>query len=966
VTHDPAVWLQVLGPTRLERDGAPEPIPSDRQRRILTVLAAAGGRSVSVDTLIDAVWGDRLPANPYGALQTQLSRLRQLLGTPARSAVRRDPAGYALILRRYEVDAWRFEDVVAPGQAAKRSASVLAEALSLWQGDAFADVAGHPAVRPAADHLEELRRAAIEELADAHLRAGAANAAIAAIEPLLVGDPYRERARAIELRALYHAGRPAEALARYAEHRRRLAEELGVDPSPLLRQVGQDILRHRLPAWPASMDPPGERLPPLPISSFVGREHELAAACDLLGWARIVTITGPGGVGKTRLALHVAHQAASWYPDEAWCDLASATPGEVATVVASRLGVQERSGQDQRERLAGFLADRRVLLVLDNCEHVVAAAAGLVDALVRRGRALGVLATSRQPLGVDGEHQLRLGPLALPADDRSSSAAVDLFVDRARAADPGFRPHGDARPAIIETCRRVGGLPLAIELAAACTARIDLRTLADRVADQPGLLDRPTAGSSDRHRSLEGVLESSYRLLGPDEGALLDRLSVFAGPFTLDDAEALDGQRPAGGAGRTLGGLVDKSMVTFRASEGRYELLPPVQALGRNHLAARGERELWRSRHVAVVLDGARRIDRALRTAEEQQFRAAFDDAVAELRAAHGWLLEADDMARQIELCACLHWFAMLRDRSEFTRWADAAIERAGDVAGGPAADQARACAAIGAAKRGDLPGARTIAGASGHHEDGRRFSEEIVGQVNLYEGRLEEAIACSRAAARLHDQAGDDLFAVNAATVEAVALAYAGHPDDAESLARRLVRRADRIGAPSIRAMTRFILGETISDHAAATAIYQESISLAAAVGAGFVTGVASTSLASRELRNGQSQRARRRLARVIGYWQRAGVRTQQWLAVRLLIEALDHDGEHDAVATLAGAYAASAHAAPALGDDASRLDDAIDRARSRLGAERYAAAQAAGAGLTDDQAAALAAAHARASAVS
>jgi hypothetical protein len=299
----------------------------------------------------------------------------------------------------------------------------------------------------------------------------------------------------------------------------------------------------------------------------------------------------------------------------------------------------------------------------------------------------------------------------------------------------------------------------------------------------------------------------------------------------------------------------------------------------------------------------------------------------------------------------------MLRNRPEFYRWSEDAVARVEPRTDLPGVGRVRACAAVGAAKRGDLVGARRLVAIEPSAlDDERRFCIEALAQVALYEGRLEDAAASARLAARLHAEAGDQLFATNAATVEAAALAYSGRLADAESLARNLARSADALGVPSLQAMTCYILAETILDPVAAARLYEKSIQLATTAGAGFVTGLASTSLAAREIRSGRYEQARRRLAYAIGHWQRAGVRHQQWLATRLLIEVLSDAGEHTAAATLAGAHAASDRAGSAFGDDARRLGDALDRARDELGDAAYTAARQRGAAMNDDQAAAYA----------
>ncbi len=263
---EPALRLRVLGPTQLQRAGQTEPIPSARQRSILAILAAAEGRAVPAAVLIDAVWGDQLPDHPEAALQTQLTRVRHLLGSA--HSVRADPTGYRLALDRHQVDAWRFEDLATPDRDEPNPRAALTEALSLWRGEALADAAGHPSVQLAASHLEELRRQATLRLASAHLDADDPVRAQTVIDPLLAEDPYRERARAVELRALCAAGRPTEALARYQEHRRRLAEDLGVEPSPGLQQLEHEILDHRVPT---AAGPLRDRLRPATTAGVVLR-----------------------------------------------------------------------------------------------------------------------------------------------------------------------------------------------------------------------------------------------------------------------------------------------------------------------------------------------------------------------------------------------------------------------------------------------------------------------------------------------------------------------------------------------------------------------------------------------------------------------------------------------------------------------------------------------------------------------
>ncbi len=947
------MFVRVLGPARV---GQAATLSSQRQRRLLAALAAGGGSPVPAETLIDVAWGDRAVAHPSAALQTQLSRLRALLAACG-GGIRAEGSGYRLDIAPGAVDAWRFEKMVDAARDEPGRIAVLTEALALWCGGAFADAAEHPAVRPAAVHLEELHCRAVEDLAIAHLDAGRADRALAVVAPLLAASPLRERARAIELRALYAVGRGSEALARYAEHRRLLAEDFGTDPSPLLTDVVRAILGRQLPTDAVPLSPAGA-LPARPVSSFVGRDRQLQQLVNLLRVARVVSLLGPAGVGKTRLALHACHEVRPDYADGVWwCDLAQAAPGEVTTIIATRLRVHERTGESLLERVATVVGHRRALVVLDNCEHVLAEVGALADALIRRGDGVDVLATSRGPIGIDGEHRMRLAPLPLPEDNGSGagSPAVALFLDRARAAAAGFDPRGRAWSAMVELCRSVGGLPLALELAAVWVGRVDLDTLARRVGAQPGLLESARPVRSDRHRSLLAALDSAYHLLRPRDQALLDRLSAFAGPFTLEAAECLDdvsGQATT--VADRLGSLVDNSMVQLRP-DGRYDLLPPIRRYAADRLTGSARYDEHRNLHADVLTREAQRIDRCLRSPDEPRIHAVFDDIAGDLRVAREWWLRTGELTRLVDLCAATHWFTNLRTRAEFYRWADDAVGRVHGGVDPTRLGQARACAAMGAVKRGELARGRTIAAQGAQRDDsGSRFCWDVLGQVCLFEGRLEDAADHARRSARLHRDAGDMLWALNAASVEAVALAYDGQR--ARSAAQQLVRTADTLGVPSGQAMMRYILAEATTDPSEAMDLYQGSIDIAARVGAEFVVGVATTSLAARELRHGHHDRARRRLGDAIDHWWRAGVWNQGWLSVRLLIEALHRDHEHAAVAVLAAAHATAVHAGPAYGEDAIRLGEATAAARRALGSRAYDEATHRGACLSDEAALAYA----------
>lgn len=438
------------------RDGEGDPVavPEVKVRALLAALLVHEGRPVSADRLIDGLWGDDLPGNPANALQAKVSQLRKALG---RDRVVRQAPGYRLRLDETgdEVDADRFLSLVdRAGSAAgpRERAELLTEALELWRGPAYADFADEEFVRTAAQRLTEQRLAVREERAEALLESGDLTLLTGELADLVARHPLRERLRAVQLRALYRSGRQSEALASYAELRARLADELGLDPSPELAALHEAILRQApalapTPASPAGAAPPPERPRsnlPAPLTALVGRERSLAGIGQLLATERLVTLTGPGGVGKTRLAVEAARRIQD-APDGVWLVELAGERGSVADlaqVVSAALGLRDDAlsgppGQGAasapEQRLATALRDRRTLLVLDNCEQVVDSVARLTESLLSRAPHLRILATTQEPLCVTGETVHLVEPLE-PAD------AVRLFTARAAAASPASRP----------------------------------------------------------------------------------------------------------------------------------------------------------------------------------------------------------------------------------------------------------------------------------------------------------------------------------------------------------------------------------------------------------------------------------------------------------------------------------------------------------------------------------------------
>ncbi|MFC0599956.1 AfsR/SARP family transcriptional regulator [Streptomyces palmae] len=778
----------VLGPLAVwDAAGDPVRVPEAKVRALLAALLVQEGRVASADRLVDELWGDEPPGNPANALQAKVSQLRRAIG---RDRVPRQGAGYRLALdaadggQADEVDAARFLALVADARAvtdpAERAAR-LETALGLWRGPAYADFADEEFARAAAHRLDEQRVAVLEEHAEARLEAGG--------DPLLTGEladlvaryPLRERLRAVQLRALYLAGRQSEALASYADLRGRLAEELGLDPSPDLAALYEAILRQdpsldarprrtegvagavrpqepsRTPATdlghapgpaagtapPAEPDTvPGGGAPrtvpsnlPADLTPLIGREAVLARVVRLLDDARLVTLTGPGGVGKTRLAIAAARcltapsrpttdgprwprtsadtlaagseaatpdgrppgaaepapPTSSWLPDSVrFVELAGrhGDAAELAGEVAAVLGIRDDTPAGAprptipaapAERLVQALGDRSVLLVLDNCEHVVDAAAELAALLLRAAPGVRILATSQEPLAVAGEAVVLIEPL-------ETAEAQELFMARAAAAAPGFAPSGDGADldAVVEVCERLDGIPLALELAATRVRALGVRGLADRLGDRFGLLTSGRRDAPARQRTLRAVIDWSWELLGAPERIVLRRLAVHRDGCTLEAAEAVcagDGV-DAADVLDLLTRLVERSLVVVVTGPTgtRYRLLETVAAYALDRLHEMADAADTRRRHLRYYQALAEDAEAELRGADQRRRLALLDAEAANLRAALDEALDRDEADDAARFTASLCWWWLLRGRlTEARRRLEAALRAAPD-----------------------------------------------------------------------------------------------------------------------------------------------------------------------------------------------------------------------------------------------------------------------------------------------
>ncbi|MFF2700315.1 BTAD domain-containing putative transcriptional regulator [Streptomyces cyaneofuscatus] len=717
----------VLGPLVVwDGEGREVRVPEAKVRALLADLLADDGGPVSADRLIHDLWGDAPPGRPTGALQAKVSQLRRAIG---RDRVVRQPPGYRL---RFddggdEVDAVRFRALVTrarPVQDPRARAALLTEALELWRGRAYADFADAPFVRAAAQRLAEQRLSVLEEQAQARLEAGDHALLAGELADLVALHPLRERLVGVRMRALYATGRQSEALASYEDLRARLARELGIDPSPELAALHGAVLRqepglsaepygygyrastqahaatltapatHAVSTAPTPTVPPSHSNLPVPLTPLVGRRQALADLSQLLASTRLVTLTGPGGVGKTRLAVAAATaerdsaSQAGELADGVWLvefsGIRTGTPADLAQVVAATLGIRDDAPRSLPgtgtspstttttpslpHRLATALRDRRTLLVLDNCEHVVDAAAELTDLLLRTAPGLRVLATGQEPLGLAGEAMFLVEPLQ-PAD------AVRLFMERAAASTPGFprdpgAPDEPERRAVAEICRRLDGIPLALELAATRVRALGVRELAARLHDRFRILTLGQRGAPARQQTLRAVIDWSWELLGAPERTVLRRLAAHTDGCDLAAAEAVCAGE---GVARDevldlVTRLVDRSLVVVAAGPTgpRYRLLESVAAYATERLHEMEDPTAVRDRHLLHYRALAEQAEPHLRGAGQRPWLARLDAEAGNLRTALDEAVrraEAGEPEEAVRLATALAWWWLLRGR---------------------------------------------------------------------------------------------------------------------------------------------------------------------------------------------------------------------------------------------------------------------------------------------------------------
>ena len=924
-----ALEFRVLGTLQADRDGSGLPLPSLRQRTLLAALLTRAGRTVPADMLVEAAWGERLPDHPKAALQTVLSRLRTALGAGLISA---DISGYRLNVTADCVDALRFEALrERAAHAPDAAAAVLLEAaLALWRGPAYAEFADRDFASAEAARLNELRAVTVEDYADISLRSGRAADAIAHLEALQASEPWRSRCVELLMRALSGSGRAVEALGVYDRHRRGLAAELGLDPSPALQDLQSRILRNELPeaSRPAPQPPRWFAV----STPFVGRNTEVAALVGAICDNRLVTVTGIGGVGKTRLAAEsLGEITARLGMPVAVVELGAVPAGGVDAAVAAALGVDARDGTP-RAAVGEYLGAGSQLLVIDNCEHVLAGARELIQALLRACPRIRVIATSRHRLGLPDEQVLPLDPLLTetadaPAELLRDTAPVRLFTDRMRRVRLGLAVTAETVALSAAVCRRLDGVPLAIELAAAQAAAIGLAPLLDRLGDLDVL--------ADADGGMRAVLGRSWTLLTRGEQELLARLSVFAADFDLDAAEHVGGPDAAVHLAR----LADASLlqVTHEQGQAKCQMLTIVRAFAAERLRADCADGAARTAHARWIRDLAAAAAADVRAGGVGDPLHRLLSCRADLLAAVHGALDAGQVELAGAITAALGWCTHWVRDAELLRLARD-VARDPRLPATPVAALAGASGSMAAAELGELDeayrlGTRALAIASTSEE--QCLALTAVGVICIYRGEHEESTGYWQRLLEL--PATPTSMRADALSSLALLACFRSDQAAARQYAQRAVAAARDAGPTG--AFATYTMGEVRlrEDPAAAVEILELAVSQAEAGGTTQIAEVARIALISALVRLGRHRQALQVFPDLLHQLRRRSGWPQLWTSLRILAELLEALGCPRDAALLLASASTDPSAPPVTGDDIPRYHDLQHRITSQIGADAH-----------------------------
>jgi predicted ATPase/DNA-binding SARP family transcriptional activator len=854
---DAHLEIRLLGPFEVLRDGRAADVGGSKRQALLAMLALRHGRVAGVDALVDGLWGEELPAAPRNALHHHVARLRAALGE---ESIAGSADGYALAAAY--VDADRFEELLAEARGAIRDGDVAAAAdgarsgLDLWRGPALLGLTATEWFAGEARRLESLRVDLLEERFEAELALGEHRELIPPLRSTLGENPFRERLWGQLMLALYRSGRQSEALDTFQEARRVLDEELGLEPGPELRGLQEAILAHDPAIAAVPVDRRRRGNLPAPSTSFVGRENELPAIAALLREHRLVTLTGPPGVGKSRLAVETARSLEADFADGIWVvDLARAGgEGDAGRLLANVLDVR---GADPHDRVTSRLRDAEALLVLDACEHVLGEAARIAATLLADCGGLRILATSREALHDASEVRAPVAPLG--------PAAVELFLERARAARPGFEPDADELELAAEIVRRVDGLPLAIELAA---ARVNVLGLAEIVSilDRRAALLRDSPAADPGRTALQALVEWSYDLLHGDEKTLLQLLAVHRGGASLPSLAAAAATRGLSEAtvAYLIAALVDKSIVSasFAGGAARYDMLDTVRDYVLDLLAESDGLVGARRAHAEYFAALAEEAHAALRGPEWLRWERRLELENDNFWAALAYAADAPDPGVAVRL-GTLGWYFALAERvSEGRRFLDLVVSACPDEA--PVELRVAALAALSYLATEELDLEAALAAG----EQALALAETAAAPWPLGLARLtlalslaqsgdpERADALAADAAATFAAAGDDWGIAASNIIRATGAASAGDVDRVATMAAEVGRHAEAIDYDAFR-VPGLLLDGWVAErrHERATAVdrYRRALELAGRIGFGDHAAFALAGLGSLALANGK-----------------------------------------------------------------------------------------------------------------
>jgi predicted ATPase/DNA-binding SARP family transcriptional activator len=834
---------RVLGPLEVvDAEGHRVALGGARQQTVLASLLLRAGRTVSLERLVEDLW-EEPPATAGRTVQAYVSRLRRELPDGAIESV---PGGYSLSLDGDGFDLHAFEQAADEGKTAlaageyERAAQLFGKALARWRGPALAGLVSE-ALRREADRLEELRLQVLEDRFEADLARGRHRELVPELQALVAEHPFRERPRAQLMLALYRSGRPSDALELYRKTRLLLVEELGMEPGEALRKLEQAILR----ADPA-LDLPrsgAQSNLPAPPTPLIGRERELREVLELLQTSRLLTLTGPGGIGKTRLALQTAAEVVDNFRDGVWLiELAALRDPElVLAQVAEALGLKEP------QTLGRHLGQKHVLLVLDNFEQLLPEASSLA-LILRQAPSLKLLVTSRARLHLSGEQVYPVPPL-------TDEEAARLFVERARAVEPSFEPDRQ----VGEICRRLDNLPLAIELAAARATLLSPKELLARIGERLPLLSGGPLDAPERQRTLRATIEWSYELLSPDEQQLFARLAVFAGGCTLNAAEEV-----AEADVDALQSLVDKSLL--RHIGDRFLMLETIREFGLELLDEANDAQDLRRRHARffVELLGSRVIaDPHDVFATDRSFRERVAPDVDNVRTAVEWALAADEIELAVKLVFAGNVVPL--SAQETAAWYDRALERAASVAPATAADGYRDAAfnnlLIEKFAEAQRLSERSIALYRKLGDPaGEGHVLRLLGTISGLEDRPEDARRCFEDALAIAEEHRLDDLRASVLHGLGEFERDVGHPAEAAELLMQSIELARAAGNLGLTAAALHGLGDLLLDEGdldAADARYLEALAIAREVMFEFLTIGCFAGLAGTAAKRGEVERA-------------------------------------------------------------------------------------------------------------